>query len=145
MTNGNTGRVDPGETTEMAARRECEEEAGVRIKLKGVVKVEFRAFRFEDKHSRHHPQRDYCRMRIIYYAEPDLGDNEQKDNEEEECLMAKSIPDYESMGACWVTPEEVEKVKVRSYEPRQWVPYVANGGTVYPLGMLECEQRNLRL
>jgi phosphatase NudJ len=51
------GRVDPGETFAKAALRETEEEAGVKVVLKGVLRVE---------HS-------LCtnlvaRMRVVYYA-----------------------------------------------------------------------------
>ena len=135
--------MDPGETTESAAVRECEEEAGVRIKLKGIIKIEHRAFRFEDRKQRHHPENDYCRMRVIYYAEPDVEDGDDgKENMDGNggVMLAKSIPDYESMGACWVEPEELDKIKVRGYEPQEWIPYVAKGGIVYPLEMMQCEQ-----
>ena len=176
------GRVDPGETTESAALRETEEEAGVKIELKGILKIEYRAFRFEDDTYRHTPEDDYNRMRVIYYGEPvpvseydvdenknendefqdefDLDDaemDEQKKDEneisveiaidknvadEDGKLLAKSIPDYESMGACWINVDEIEKVKMRGWEPGRWIPYVTSGGKIYPLELLECEQRN---
>merc|ERR1712154_700509 len=132
------GRVDPGETTESAALRECVEEAAVRIELKGILKIEFRAFRFENRNYHHTPDQDYNRMRVIYYAEPIEHEEEEKENE----ILAKSIPDYESMGAVWVKPEEIKDIKLRAYEPSRWIPYVANGGKIYPLELMECEQRN---
>lgn len=139
------GRVDPGETTESAALRECEEEAGVKITLKGIIKIEFRAYRFEDKHKEHRAENDYCRMRVIYYAEPDIEDDDESKQSEDENetgsgLLAKSIPDYESMGACWVTPDELDKITLRGYEPSQWIPYVVRGDTIYPLELMECEK-----
>eukprot|EP01084_Bolivina_argentea_P304709 526327_1 len=148
------GRVDPGETTESAALRECEEEAGVKIKLKGILKIEYRAFRCENRKYEHIPDQDYNRMRVIYYGEPDLGNDENDNNEEkkddkneensndDKLLLAKSIPDYESMGACWVNSDEVMKIKLRAYEPSHWIPYVVDGGKIYPMELLACEQRN---
>ena len=53
------GAVDAGETFVMAAHRECQEEAGVKVKLKGVLKVD---------HSSHQSS---ASMRVIFYAEPE--------------------------------------------------------------------------
>eukprot|EP01083_Nonionella_stella_P232179 819322_1 len=143
------GRVDPGETTEAAAVRECEEEAGVKIKLKGILKIEYWASRYENFDGQHTPDEDWNKMRVIYYGEPDVEEKKQnKDDEshgdDDHCgLLAKSVPDYESMGACWVHPEEITKVKLRNkHEPSRWIPYVANGGTIYPMELMDCEQRN---
>mmetsp|Transcript_76823 Transcript_76823/g.106291 ORF Transcript_76823/g.106291 Transcript_76823/m.106291 type:complete len:104 (+) Transcript_76823:47-358(+) len=52
------GAVDYNESFEQAAHRECMEEAGIKINLKGVLKVD------------HSPSGNSARMRVIYYAEP---------------------------------------------------------------------------
>ena len=53
------GAVDAGETFRMAAVRECMEEAGIDIELKGVIAVEHRLF-----------SESGYKMRVIFYAEP---------------------------------------------------------------------------
>jgi hypothetical protein len=52
----------------------------------------------------------YVKMRVIFYAEPrDLSQ------------LPKSIPDFESAGACWCSLEQIEGgLKLRGSEPRQW-------------------------
>jgi len=57
------GRVDGAETFEEAAVRETLEEAGVKIKLKGILRVERTVQDSE--------QGVYARMRVVFYAEPD--------------------------------------------------------------------------
>lgn len=52
------GGVDPGETCHQAALRECVEEAGINIVLKGVLRI-------ENNFTGH-----YMRHKVIYYAEP---------------------------------------------------------------------------
>ena len=108
------GRVDPGEPLEEAAIRECKEEAGIDIKLKGVLTFQF-------NHST-------GRLKAIYYAEP--IDEDQK---------PKSIPDYESVGACYVKHDELSKLELRGSEPLKWIPYVVNGKTIYPLDIFTKE------
>jgi 8-oxo-dGTP pyrophosphatase MutT (NUDIX family) len=104
------GRVDASEDLREAAIRETKEEAGVDIKLKGVLTLQVKA------------HDGYTRMRAIFYAEP--VDDGQK---------AKSVPDYESVGACYIQPKELKKLKLRGDEPMKWINYVENGGTIYPL------------
>ncbi len=53
------GGVDPGESFDAAAYRECREEANIDIELKGVLRVEH-ALQGSDS----------ARMRLIFYAEP---------------------------------------------------------------------------
>lgn len=75
------GGVDSGENFRAGAIRECKEEAGIDIELKGVLKIQ------------HYPfQGDEAKIRVIFYAEPiDLNQ------------APKSVPDDESIGAEWVT------------------------------------------
>jgi ADP-ribose pyrophosphatase YjhB (NUDIX family) len=108
------GRVDNSENLEVAAIRETQEEAGVDINLIGVLTIQF-----------NHP---HGRLRVIYYAEP--KDKNQK---------PKSIPDYESVGASWVSPEELNKIPLRGNEPLIWIDYLEKGGQIYPLSVFTRE------
>ncbi|MFT3692137.1 MAG: NUDIX domain-containing protein [Kofleriaceae bacterium] len=76
------GRVEPGESFAEAAIRETFEEAGIVVRLTGVVRVE------------HSPSDAGARMRVIFVGEP--ADNRPP----------KSVPDDESLGAAWVTLDE---------------------------------------
>lgn len=67
------GRVEPGEQLAEAAERETLEEAGVKVRLTGVLKIEFT------------PRFDNNRLRVIFFAEP---------SDENDC-EPKTIPDYE--------------------------------------------------
>ena len=67
------GRVEVGERLDRAAERETLEEAGVKVRLTGVLKMEFT------------PKASMNRLRVIYYAEP-LDEND---------CEPKTIPDYE--------------------------------------------------
>jgi ADP-ribose pyrophosphatase YjhB (NUDIX family) len=53
------GAVDGGESFQVAALRECFEEASVKIALKGVLRVEHSLMGYDE-----------ARMRVIFYAEP---------------------------------------------------------------------------
>ena len=52
------GAVDFNETFEDAALRECKEEAGIKVDLKGILRID------------HGVEGKDSRMRLIYYAEP---------------------------------------------------------------------------
>ena len=52
------GAVDSGESFVNGALRECREEAGIEVDIKGVLRVD------------HRVQGDVVRMRVIFYAEP---------------------------------------------------------------------------
>ena len=68
------------------------------------------------------------RLRMIYLAEP-IDENQP----------AKSIPDYESAGASYVTYEDLQKIRLRGSEPKIWIEYLESGGTVYPLEVFSKE------
>lgn len=112
------GHVDPGESFENAAVRETLEEAGVKIELKGFLRLEASA----------RPR--FMRIRTIWYAEPeDINDCEPK-----------SVPDYESMGAAWVTYEEMRSLDLRGNEPLDWAEYLEKGGMVFPRSVAGLER-----
>ena len=80
------GAVDYNESFQQAALRECVEEAGMKVKLRGVLRVD------------HSPEKDFARMRVIFYCEPTCA---------EEAANFKTVPDKESEEAKWVTREEL--------------------------------------
>jgi len=67
------GRVEVGEQLDKAAERETYEEAGVQVRLTGILKIEFT------------PRDDINRLRVIFFAEP-LDENN---------CEPKTMPDYE--------------------------------------------------
>lgn len=118
------GRIDGSEDPCVAARRECLEEAGVDIELKGMLRVEFR------------PGDRWCKLRFIFYAEP---------KDPHRCAP-KTWPDYESVGAAWVSASDLYTItggdeikpllKLRSVEPLEWIPYLEEGGAIHPLSSI---------
>jgi len=97
------GRVDAGESFVEAAERECIEEAGLEVEVKGLLKLMWHG----------------C-PRALLYAEPTGGGS------------LKSIPDFESCGACWVNLEELSWLdQGKDYrglaEPAKYFPKVASG------------------
>jgi len=112
------GRVEVGEQLDVAAERETLEEAGVKIRLTGILKIEFA------------PRPDINRLRVIYFAEP---------FDENNC-EPKTIPDYESYGAMWITYEQVVQCstqgQLRGSEPLRWFKYVTQNGVIHPLSIL---------
>ena len=120
------GAVDYGESFEQAAIRECKEEAGIDIKLKGILKID------------HSVYGDECRMRVIFYAEPLNLEQSKK---------LKKVPDSESVEARWVSPAELlllaQNEKIRGDELFQWSEYLEKGGQIWPLEMFSKEGKVL--
>ena len=109
------GRVEPGESFISAAERETLEESGVRVQLDGIVRVE------------HSPRGTNARLRIIFTAHP-IGDP-----------TPKSEPDEESLEATWVTVDGLGDYPLRGDEVAEIFRYVAGGGIVHPLTLLQPE------
>jgi 8-oxo-dGTP pyrophosphatase MutT (NUDIX family) len=109
------GRLDPGENPLTAAVRETKEEGGIDVKVTGLLSIQYSSI-----HS------SYTRMRFIFYAIP--VDEEQE---------PKQIPDYESIGAAWVTYDELAQLPLRGSEPAVWFKYVIDGGTIHPISLLQ--------
>jgi len=99
------GRVDIGESLLVAAQRETLEEAGVTVRIIGVLRFMVRWATGT--------------VRIIFLVEPEFPD-----------AMPKSIPDWESVGALWVEAAEAQALDVddfRSPDPAELFPAVASG------------------
>jgi len=67
----------------------------------------------------------YCRMRYIFYGEP----------ENEEDCEPKTYPDFESVGAVWVSLEDLDDTRLRGFEPAFWFQAVADGCPIYPMSL----------
>jgi phosphatase NudJ len=109
------GRVEQGESFADAAVRETLEEAGIPVRITGLIRVE------------HAPSPAGSRMRIIYLAEPT------------DDTPPKSEPDDESLGAAWVTRAELADYALRGEEVAELFDYVANGGAIYPPEVIQGE------
>ena len=109
------GRVEPGETLASAAIREVLEETGVPAKLDGVLRVE------------HSPGEASARIRVIFLGSP-LDDTEPK-----------TVPDDESLGAAYLTLDEIRDRPLRGAELRVLLETVAEGCQVFPLDLLGTE------
>src|SRR6185503_13120335 len=109
------GRVEPGETFHDAAIREAREEAGITVRLTGIIRVE------------HTPHPSFGRLRVVFLGEP-IGDSEPK-----------RVADGESLGAAWVRVDELRNYPLRGEEARDVIQYVAAGGAVGPLTLLQPE------
>jgi 8-oxo-dGTP pyrophosphatase MutT (NUDIX family) len=108
------GAVDPEESLMSAARRETKEEAGLDVELTGIIRIQ-------------HTARDgYVRLRVIFLGRPVSLTQ-----------LPKSIPDYESVGAAWVTYEEMQSLRLRGSEPLIFCGHVFEGKEVYPLSLLD--------
>lgn len=124
------GGVDHGQTFAEAAERESIEEAGIGVKLTGVLRIEFESLGTQ-------------RMRVIFLAQP----------KDPQSLNLKTTPDKESRGARWCTFEEIQQIggrtlhqltddvpaetcHLRGPEPLFWALYLERRGKVAPLDVL---------
>ena len=101
------GRVDPGEKLTQGAIREALEEAGIHIEITGVLHLSLTNA-----------------LRVIFLANPVQGRQD----------TPKTVPDFESAGAMWISAEDVQRNLPQSYcrsgratEPLEWFPKVADG------------------
>src|SRR5678815_630353 len=100
------GRVELGETLVEAAMREVLEETCVPIRIDGVLRIE------------HQPQDRGARVRVVFTGTP-IDDT-----------MPKSRPDDESLGAAWLTLDEIRQRPLRGGELRALLESVEAGRQV---------------
>ena len=113
------GLVEQGESFIQAAHREVAEEAGIRVELRGVLRVE---------HSVYGPTQ--ARMRVIFFALP-----------VDPAQPVKKKKDKESEEASWVTLEELKVLArgspgLRGPELYEWGNYIEKGGIIAPINLL---------
>lgn len=106
------GRVEPGESLVNAAIREVHEETGVPIRIDGILRVE------------HSPAEDTVRMRVLFAGTP-IDDT-----------PPKTVADEESLGAAWLTMDEIRAKRLRGAELRALLESVEAGRQVFPLELL---------
>jgi 8-oxo-dGTP pyrophosphatase MutT (NUDIX family) len=106
------GRVEPGESITDAAVREVVEETGIRVALDGVVRVE------------HTASPSGARVRVVFTATP-VDD-----------APPKAVADDESLGAAWLTLDEIRARAARGKELVDLLAAIAAGAAVYPLDVL---------
>ena len=120
------GAVQAGESFQEAAKRQCFRETGMKIVLKGVLKVDY-GVKYDTQ----------SRMRVIFYAEPESIEETKK----------KKEADIGSEGTMWVTLPELEEFAkkwpgLRGPELVTWATYIEKGGAIYPLTLVGEEQRH---
>lgn len=112
------GRVDCGETLTAACLREVHEEAGVSVRITGLLTLTLHG----------------TTVRAYFLAEPVPTDLEHLRLEEAAALPCKTLPDFESCGAVWATCKEVlelnPKKDFRGSEPVRWYPAVESGAAI---------------
>jgi 8-oxo-dGTP pyrophosphatase MutT (NUDIX family) len=106
------GRVEPGEGLIAAAVREVLEETGVPVRLDGVLRIE------------HAPGTSHTRVRVLFSGTP-LDDT-----------PPRTTPDEESLGAAWLTLDEVRSRPLRGSDLVALLESVAQGRQVFPLDLL---------
>ena len=96
--------------------RECQEEAGIQVLMKGILKIEhFSSFG------------NNRRMLVIYYGEPHDCD-----------AVPKTEADEDSMEAKWVTLKEFEKLdKIRGNHLIKYGNKIEKGQPIYPLSLVD--------
>jgi ADP-ribose pyrophosphatase YjhB (NUDIX family) len=106
------GRVEPGESLVDAAIREVHEETGVPVRIDGILRIE------------HAPADNSARMRVLFMGTP-IDDTQPK-----------TTADAESLGAAWLTIDEIRNRPLRGAELRALLESVEAGRQVFPLDLL---------
>jgi phosphatase NudJ len=115
------GRVEPGESIVAAAVRETMEEAGIPIRLTGLLRIE------------HTPRANATRIRVVLAAEP------------ADATPPKSIADEHSLKAAWVNWDDLSTLTLRGDDVEKVFGYLMAGGTIFPLSILQPENASYSL
>jgi 8-oxo-dGTP pyrophosphatase MutT (NUDIX family) len=131
------GRAENGESLAQAAIRETKEEAGIDVELKGILRMEYYSEAASNRN-----QYGHTRLRVIYYGEPRTTAIPSTTNPDSTTIIStrvdgKSLPDFESVGSCWIDVEDLQKMYLRGKEPLKWFNYIKQGGEIYPLSILK--------
>eukprot|EP01065_Artemidia_motanka_P042909 TRINITY_DN5835_c1_g1_i5.p1 TRINITY_DN5835_c1_g1~~TRINITY_DN5835_c1_g1_i5.p1 ORF type:complete len:532 (+),score=81.93 TRINITY_DN5835_c1_g1_i5:63-1598(+) len=118
------GVVEPGEHLEAAALREALEETGVRLRLTGVLRIA--AGGSEQLCSQGCWDAQAGVDQITYSAVP-----------EDDCAP-KSWPDFESLGAYWVRPEDISGLHLRFKPATRVIDLLSSGALPRPLRLPGC-------
>ena len=106
------GRVEPREHLVGAAIREVLEETGVPIRIDGILRIE------------HAPSDSGTRVRVLFAGTP-IDDT-----------PPKTTADDESLGAAWLTLDEIREKKLRGADLGALLETIEAGRQVYPLDLL---------
>jgi phosphatase NudJ len=110
------GRINQGEDLIQSVKRETKEEAGIDVKITGILRFEYS------------PRHADARFRVIFFGEP-VDENQEP----------KTLPDFESMAGAWVNLAQLSKIPLRGPEPTEWFNYVHCGGAIHPISILTKE------
>jgi ADP-ribose pyrophosphatase YjhB (NUDIX family) len=115
------GFVDAGDILTRAAVRETQEEAGIDVRLAGVLQ-------FQQSMNEVN-----ARARAIFFARP-----------VDPAQLPKSVADDESESARWCSVRDLERLALKSpglrgKELLNWARYLDAGGLVYPMQLLSPE------
>ena len=114
------GRVEPGETLIEAAYRETVEEAGLEIDVEGILRIE------------HQPGPTATRVRVFFLARPRVAH------------PPRATPNEHTLGAAFVTLDEVRSMHLRGDEVIPVLESVLRGAPVAPLSILTHEGASWR-
>jgi len=106
------GRVEAGESLVAAAVREVLEETGVPVRIDGILRIE------------HAAAEASARVRVLFTGTT-MDDT-----------PPKTTADAESLGAAWLTIDEIRTRKLRGAELRALLESVEEGRQVFPLDLL---------
>ena len=114
------GGVDPGETFAQAACRETREEAGLEVRLRGIYRIEHRP-----EPGAEHASGQATRMRV-FFAATVVDDHAEP----------KSFADEHSLGAAFLTLEQLQERALRGDEVIDVLTAVEAGAHTHPLAVL---------
>jgi len=121
------GRVEPGESLVAAAVREVHEETGVPVRIDGILRIEHAASDASPRGAA--PRADGsmprgARVRVLFIGSP-IDDT-----------PPKTVADAESLGAAWLTMDEIRQKPLRGAELRAVLESVEAGRQIFPLDLL---------
>jgi phosphatase NudJ len=111
------GRVEPGESLTTAAVREVFEETGVPIRLDGILRIEHAPAQASAHDTR-------VRVRVLFTGTP-IDDT-----------PPKTTADNESLGAAYLTLDEIRALPLRGSDLGALLESVVAGRQVFPLELL---------